>query len=367
MQENTTIKVVLNEVFKTNFSIFDSYEDIVKKDQIKTISYIETIAKELEINLVDVNLFDILKNNEIIITADNAEINKALLSFDREKYFGTTEEVEIVELNEEQIKNIDVAYSTVLTRKIKARQDEANSNVRSAMDRLRQHKDYMKRAYDLREESKTLQVSDYSCIVEDLKKIANDKRFELLSVSDTGMVNILIKEEIINTYKNSRAGIDLRVNLGMFKIKVNLVSGLDFTVEMHRNNVECSNGEFSGIYHPHLNNSGEICLGNMQELFDENRKDSNIFGMIDVAYSVLTTYNEDNPYISLAEFAQNSQQVQPSGEVLEAPEQETRYQHQECPECEYEHEVTFQPEGVSDYAHDSCPECDYEYEYEYHY
>ena len=128
-----------------------------------------------------------------------------------------------------------------------------------------------------------------------------------------------------------------------------------------------------GYYHPHLGSGGDVCLGNMGELYNEAIANGDVFAAIDAIMAVLLNYNNGDPYISLARFAERSRQIQPNGEILgNAPEQqerqeddsdEERVQSHECPECGESNEVYF--EAGSDYSHHECDECGVESEYEY--
>ena len=306
-----------------------------------------------------------------MITLSETEINKFLVKFDRTKYITDTQE-EIKTLSESNVEVIKGVFQNDLKRRIKNASRRIETKVRNAMSKLRDHNEVMNQVSRDRQELETLQVLDYSKIVAGFNEISSDNRFEILKVTSNGEVHVLIKDDIINTYKNERTSVDLRVNLGKLLMVFDLNSGNNLMIHKYQNNLICPNNDHGEIYHPHLSNEGDICLGNMEELFNEKRKANDLFGMAEIANQVMITYYDGNPYVNLVNFAQISEQVQPNGEIIEREENEEcygsdRYQEHECPECGHDHEICFEPESISDFAVINCPECDYEHDYEYTY
>ena len=78
---------------------------------------------------------------------------------------------------------------------------------------------------------------------------------------------------------------------------------------------------------------------------------------------VLTNYNDGDPYRNLVYFAQQSEQVQPNGEIQER-NTELRYGDHTCSECDHEETVQYPPEGEGDYAEWDCGECGHWHETE---
>ena len=367
IQQNPTMRVVLDEVFKTNFSIFDSYETIARTQQIQKLNYIETIASQLEKNLTGVNLFDILSNNNNIILADEGEINTALIKFDRSVYFTEPEEEhKIIKLSDVQLSAVRGVYKTQFENKKNDIEYSIKSCINDAASYHNRYTDYMSKANEYRQELDTIKMSDAEPMVDGLNKILADPRFEFEKFGNQRVENdtvwFKIKDDIINTHVNERAGINLRVNLGKMKFRLQFNAGIKLTVHCSENNLN-----YRGYYHPHIgNDNGSICLGNMKELFEESQRNGDIHEMLNVTMAILSNYNDGDPYIALAHFATASKQVQPNGEVL-TRDMQMRTQYHSCYECEAEFEIEFQPEGDSDYAHEVCPECDHETEYEYYY
>lgn len=363
-----TLKITLDQVFKTNFSVFDSYDDDVKKEQIAKISYIETIAHQLEKDLTGINLLEILSNNNNIILANQAEINNALIEFDRAK-FNNAPEIEafvVKELNDEQKEKINKAYQRTNEERKRSFNSNIQSYIRDAERYLEEHNNYLAKVRTLRLELEAIGDVNSKPLEEAIDILMKNDKFEFLGFCDNS-IEFAVRKNIICTYKNERTKVDLRVDFGILKLRLNL-SSLRMKCYKHKDNIQVRDG-----YHPHISSSGDICLGNMSELFIESRDNLDINQMFEVVFQVLTNYNDDDPYINLADYAENSRQVQPNGMNMRRNSQRsqssgaTRGQVHECPHCEYENEVEFLAEGDSDYAEHECSHCGAVEEYEYFY
>ncbi|NVM46730.1 MAG: hypothetical protein HWN79_17625 [Candidatus Lokiarchaeota archaeon] len=363
-RQATTMRVVLDEVFKSNFSVFDNYEDAAKKEQIKKFNYIETIAHQLEKNLNGVNLFEIFPNNNNIITATDSEINELLIKFDREAYFGQPEpEHEVIKLSDEDIEKIDNVFKQIHVNEVNNIEYNIRNTVDVAESRLREYHDYMRNVRREREKLGRLKIADTSSTMESLQKILEDPRvkftgFESISNSND-CIGLDIVDDVICTHKNERAGIDLRINHGKLRIRLRFVDGIDVAIYKNGNNVNVDRH-----YHPHVSGSGELCLGNMKDLFEEARQNGDLYAICDITLSILRNYNDSDPYVSLARFAAHSDQIQPNGELARL---EPRFQIHECPECGTDNEVEFPAEGEGDYSEWECEGCSYHTEWEYMY
>ena len=364
-QQAATMRMVLDEVFKSNFSIFDNYEELARKEQILKLTYIEKIAAELEKNLTDVNLFDIFQNNNNIILADEGQINNALISFDREQYFGKPDELpEAILLTDAQSETIKKLYTSRLDETKRRLQRNVENNMNDAANRMRQYHEYIRNAGSYREQIAQLQADDSNPMVESITKVCEDPMFTLdrfcRTSTENDTIEFKINQDIINTHVNERANINLRVNLGRMKMRLVYANGIHIRVVRDRDNIIAR-----GYHHPHLGGSEvEVCLGNMGELYSEAIGKNDIHAAFGVIMQVLMNYNDGDPYRQLHHFATASQQIQPHGGVTASS---SRDQDHDCHECEYTFSVTFEPEGVSDYMHAECPDCENESEYEFIY
>jgi hypothetical protein len=132
---------------------------------------------------------------------------------------------------------------------------------------------------------------------------------------------------VTTKYYNKKAGIEMDVNLGRFKVVYqparNSIKVLPFEDNVHS----------SGHIHPHIGSGGSVCWGNAEDTYVhcmDHCQPSKAFLALRV---ILTTYNSDSPYVDLHEFA-----VQRNPELLEGKEKvwvqtcSAWYQFDEIPE-----------------------------------
>ena len=366
MTQTATMRIMLNDVFKTNFSIFDNYDETVKKQQIQLINYIETIAYQLEKNLTDVNLFDIFPNNNNIILANEGEINNILINFERDNYFDKPEEApEVKTLTEEQTAKIENVYKEQFTNRVQELERSANNEIARAQQSMRAYHERMTNASRFREDINRIKQDDCNPMIENLNSVLADERFTFdrfrNNYRDNDTIDFIINDDIINTHVNDRANINIRVNLGKMLMRLTFHNGIQLRVKPYKDNIYVSDH-----FHPHLDSGGDICLGNMGELFKEAQMNQDILGMFNATMAVLLNYNDNDPYKSLSYFAEKSEQIQPNGEQITI-ERVDRHQWHVCHHCESDIEVRFAPEGDSDYSEEQCDECEEYSEYEYVY
>ena len=352
--------VILDEVFKSNFSIFDTYEDVVKNDQIKTITYIELMSHELEKNLAGIDLFKVFPHINGIITSTENEINAILIDYDRSKFLTEPDPIhEVYEMTPEQIESVSNSYQTTFDGKRRELNDNIRSYLSNAQNRLRQYNSYMSELVSSRQELESLALPDATPMLENLKKVFADPRWKFKRFSNNNStLEFIFTDEIINTHINANAGVNLRVNLGKFGFKVKINSGFNFKITYEGDNIRVGD-----IYHPHVSDN-QLCLGNMSELWTEGVQSQDIFSLCNIAFQIMTNYNDSDPFSPLVNFAGQSAQVQPSGTTVS---NDPRHQEVTCDECGHDYEVEFDPEGGSDYRTDYCPECEHEEEFEYQY
>ena len=122
--------LILSELFKTNFSIFADLDADKRKSQIEKIHYIDTISRQLETDISMSNLLEFIPNENGIITATNAEINKALIGFTPEKIKTITEVFEITS----EVKKSLLALNNKTVVEEKSRLRDVISNCSSKME-----------------------------------------------------------------------------------------------------------------------------------------------------------------------------------------------------------------------------------------
>lgn len=106
-------------------------------------------------------------------------------------------------------------------------------------------------------------------------------------------------KDITLTHKNPSAGIDLEVPMGNYYVTVNMET-YDVRVKPCNNNLQ-----YSGYYHPHVNESGRVCWGNAAEVMAQALEDMKPSVALTALQIILTTYNDESPYALLRDFEES--------------------------------------------------------------
>lgn len=305
----------ITDLYNNNFNQFNNLSSVRKNNQIEKIKYIENVARSLDLNIssLDLNLFlPTLEDNSI--SASPREINRILANLDlNEIQNEQNSQLEGIEITSRQLGALKSAATRFRNRALRQKEEEFNRLKRDITSYYSRANDLSVRALSLRREldnNRTTFGQDY---VDQVERLIATGNFILESVG-TNEIKFITRNDIINTFRNANADINLRVNLGKFLITVNY-ENLNLRVTNYSNNVNAG-----GYIHPHIGTAGMLCLGNISELFSEAKVNGDIFTMLDLTHKLLVNYNDANPYVSLAAFAAESGQIQPNGEVLEVDE-----------------------------------------------
>lgn len=306
--QEVEVKMYLEEMFRSKFSIFDGLRSDVKRRQIEKIHYIETIAKDMEKDLSGVDLYEVFPNDNGKITASQKEINKILMKFEREAV-AVLEKEDFV-MTDEIAENVLDATQFLRDKELTTTKTKITS-ILSGLQQL--NTDIAQNHSDLAKNRRILDQLESqeksTKILDEINQLLNEGLItEVFKIKD-GKIT-LASSNIVAYYKKPSAKIDIRVDFGIFKYEIDCTN---FRLKVKRG---ARNFEVNGHLHPHLGSSGDICLGNMSELMQEATSNFNIYDMVNIAHQVFVNYNQDNPYVSLEQFAEKSSQMQPSGNYL---------------------------------------------------
>lgn len=100
-----------------------------------------------------------------------------------------------------------------------------------------------------------------------------------------------------NSQVNHTAGVNISVNLGSYAVILDL--------KRSRINVKpcAGNLKVRDYVHPHIGSLGDPCWGNISEAVNDAIRGMDYKRVFDLLQSLLITYNEENPYVRLNDFA----------------------------------------------------------------
>lgn len=292
-----------------NFSQFNHLTTRRKANQIEKIRLIDRVARSLELEITELDLKRIFPHHDDgSIAASPREVNRILANFEIADYNEElAEELENFELTSRQIGAVNRAASTIRNRAGRDLENERTSVLTQLNNANRQVLNLSSRALNLRRQIENTNGTYGDSYVDHIKRIIATGNWLLDSIGATDII-FTTRNDIINTFTNRRADIDLRVNLGKFKLKIGY-ENLTAQLINFQGNIDAD-----GYSHPHYSGGG-ACLGNLGELYMEAQTQGDLFTIVDLNHKLLTNYNDANPYVALADFARISGQVQPNGEV----------------------------------------------------
>jgi hypothetical protein len=217
-------------------------------------------------------------------------------------------------LSEEETKALEAAVQAaekIAANLIKARVDECRSNSEYYLTQATEY--YLNFARKLSEAHKQHREA-LACegkapqVREEFQKIFKNTFWKFHEVEAGSALSFITRSEIILTEKNPAAGIDRRVNFGLYRAKLNYGEARIHVLK-HEKNV--LSGSF---YHPYVNVNGNICWGNAADAAGRAIREGRWSDVMNLLASLLTTYTpEATPYRSLFDFVRDAEQIPITG------------------------------------------------------
>lgn len=257
----------------------------------KNLHYLEELASSTNTNISDWPI-------EAYQSAENRRtINKI--------FFGMQAESAPKISNEEVLAGLGSALVN-LDKKVQEQVMQVAANARSNMDyAYAQAHEHMKRFNEkMREASNQRAIADKiegnkgKCVTTEVSKILQIPFYTNHTIPDNGSwLKMETANEIILTEVNPKAGIDRRINMGKYKVMIELFSN-EVRVDYHSNNLQSR-----GHIHPYISGSGNVCWGTASDAVHKMQKNRESAEILNLLSSLLSTYSPDsNPYQRLMDF-----------------------------------------------------------------
>lgn len=289
----------LREVVRSGYKIFSRMNPEKQKAHILAVQYIELLANQTNTKMEPWDLLKVFgtgKGNEL--QTDKKEINKI--------FFARLEEIkagvpaQVFALEERVTAEIDRLSRGLIDRETTRLRNSRDQEIRNAHDRMNQAQGYLTNAARFESEIMALERRE-STIPAQICQIVQENFWDFHQLTGSNL-ELVTKNDVILTHKNPAANLDLRVNFGKLKTILNLQS-MALSVLQHERNIVVS-----GYYHPHISTGASICWGTAAGVATQKLPKGEIADVLRLLASVLTNYNDSNPYINLArfqEFAKN--------------------------------------------------------------
>ena len=295
----------LRETIRSGYKVFSRMAEDKRKSHILAVQYVETLANQTNTKMEPWDLLAVFgtgKGNELV--TDKNEINKRFFSQLEELKNKTPAAVFALEARlQTQIDNLTRAHNDRAANEIKRQRDQ---QIRSATDFANRMNTAMTEAHKYEQSLMAIERRE-STITQQISRLVQESYWEFHELNGA-LLNLLTKNEIILTQKNPAANLDLRVNMGRFKLEINL-NALSLRVLKHTDNLDIRN-----YYHPHVTPDGSICWGTASGLITTKLPKGEIYDSIKLLEGVLSNYNDGNPYVHLADFQKVSKNSAPPKE-----------------------------------------------------
>lgn len=287
----------LSQIKAGSYKIFQRQSAEVRAANIVAIQYIESLANQMGANIALWDLEPLFKHGSTgnHYVKEKNEINKRF--FEHLETIKKEAPVESARLRALIRGPIQQRYETTRQKAIQSKKVTLQNLQQDIGDHHARATDCVRRCWLLQTEIDQLSVA--------VSEANNPLEAELLGILESGWdfldfsgdaVDFVTRSEVVVSEKNPAAGIDITVNLGKFRARLNLGSA-DVRVYVHQDNTMVSN-----FYHPHINHGGQPCWGNVSLNAAKCQAERSIKSLFEILLALLHSYSAEAPYRPLNDF-----------------------------------------------------------------
>jgi len=120
--------------------------------------------------------------------------------------------------------------------------------------------------------------------------------YELHPVQNHSVLRLLTKEITLSFFNQAQAATNV-VPMGRYAVTLSMSGNGLILVQVlpAQNNPRAENG----IWHPHVNQKGTVCWGNMLSAYNTAAASFDVVRVAEIVMECLTNYNDGNPHVSL--------------------------------------------------------------------
>jgi len=295
--------LTLHECLLNSKKVFARQSEESKNANIAILNYIKHLSDTASVNITawDIGVLFSDKTNKkasLELIKNRNEINKI--------FFAEAEKNKAQP--NDQINNVEVLLKNQLGIALKKRQDDQRRRLENDLQsRERDLNQYWEaingRIANIIETRKQLaqlnNVSFNDKIISDIKELLLGNFYDFHSMEGS-IIHFKTKNDIINKLIKPSAGLNITVNLGKFRIALNMET-MKLQVFPFSDNIPV-NRTGEQYTHPHVSYQGNICWGNVSERAAQCLINMDVKNVMLLLATLLTTYNEDNPYVPLVTF-----------------------------------------------------------------
>lgn len=277
----------IRNIIRRKFKVFGKLPEKERNEQKELIEYINFVSSSRGVDISNLNIFkifgDVTVPEKKIIT-DRGEINKILLEMHDSL-------PKTITLDAAVKGQIDALTKDRVESKIR---EHHKNHEKFLISANKCHADYVQELVLATQEYQNIMDLEKreSGISESILKVLENKFWEYHALRDKKIYFKTAGNVIINK-QNPTAGIDIKVDLGYLVAELDM-QDMQLRVLPYKDNLH-----FAKYYHPHVNDNGGICWGNISETVGEALSEGDIEKAMTLLASLLITYCGDNPHIPI--------------------------------------------------------------------
>jgi hypothetical protein len=293
----------IQEITGSCFKVINRLGKDKKKEQIEATRYIELLASQTGTRIESwdiLKLFSAGKGKVLIV--DKTEINQ--------RFFSQLEAIKVTTLTEVSVLDSETFKKIDEVSKGRVKVGKKNSNSIEALKKrqasyLQMIEKYLLRANQYTEKASNLEKqlnvleSKRTNYASQINELLKENFWEFRRLNDR-TVELVTRTDIILRHRNPAAGVNLSVNMGRYLVQLDLFWNT-VSVWPYKDNVLVN-----GYPHPHITSGGSICWGNASSVIAKAMPRGDLLTVFRLLASILTSYNDGSPYVSLEHFAAKS-------------------------------------------------------------
>lgn len=294
--------MLFKDIVLTRYAIFNRMNEPKKTEHIEAVKYIQMIASTSGVDISSWDCQSIFGDGKSInsIITNRVEINRRFFEHADAIRANRPLQQNFASLSDAIKAEIDEISRRFLLEAAARAENQIGELVRRASDYMESANSILRDAASKRASISVVPGREVN-LAQQIEEVSRSEHWEYVDTReefDELLVSFVSKTDVILQHRNLAAGINIRVNMGKFKVTYNL---RHFTLKVlpHENNVTVDND----YYHPHVNYSGNICWGSASDAASRASTSLNFSQLMVLLTSILHCYNPDNPYKPLEKFA----------------------------------------------------------------
>ena len=302
-----------------DLSVFETHEAEIRDKELKSLEYIRFLSDSMSVNIDEWDLFKTfgkLDKEELLF--NKRDINKRFF----EHQETAKNEVTSI-LTPDLMREIGEAAKSARRRQRRRWREERRTHLRAARDSHNHARREIGHAHRI---TKLMDGtdSDDNTVKQITEMLSNGKvAFHKDRVSSRNKLEFVTTQPCMLEFKNPAADIDIKVDLGFFRMVLDLEQSSWFAHPYMLNIYSGHVGLMTdGYMHPHAVGDGDICLGDAHNDYVKAMGEGRYNDGLNIVLNVLENYHEGNPYKPL-HYWQRIEEGERKGEVI-------RYFHHSC-------------------------------------